>query len=192
MSPTQKKTLGIAIASLAFGCLFFIPLLGAISGIIALVLGIVALVKISHNKDTLKGQGLAISGIVLGIVSIIIVPIIALLAAIAIPNLQRIRGAALNDAFAKASVNNIAAAIEYYAVANEGRYPMLESDLLYSEPPYLSQSFNGKTIHGYNYHLDLDGSSCGVVARPTTCNVTGTKILVFEDGELHEEECSSK
>lgn len=71
----QKKTLGMAIASLVFGCFLLIPLLGLVFSIPAIILGIIALVKIGHNKETLKGSGLAIAGIILGAIGIIIIPI---------------------------------------------------------------------------------------------------------------------
>ena len=67
----KKKTLGLAITSLVFGCLFFIPFLGFLFSLAAIVLGIVALVSMSKSKKTIKGQGLAITGIVLGSIGVI-------------------------------------------------------------------------------------------------------------------------
>ena len=68
----QKKTLGIAVTSLIFGCFYWLPFLGMFCSLIALILGIIALSKISNNKDTLRGRGLAIVGIALGAVVLLL------------------------------------------------------------------------------------------------------------------------
>jgi len=60
MTEVAKKTLGLAVFSLVLGCLFIIPLLGMIFGIAAITLGVIALSKISKDKETLKGNGFAI------------------------------------------------------------------------------------------------------------------------------------
>ncbi|MFA5020198.1 MAG: DUF4190 domain-containing protein [Candidatus Pacearchaeota archaeon] len=58
-----KQTSALAISSLVLSLIFFIPLLS----VVAIILGIVALFKISKNKS-LKGKGFAIAGIVIGVV----------------------------------------------------------------------------------------------------------------------------
>ena len=183
----QQKTCVMAILSLVFGCLFIIPLLGFIFSILALVLGIVAVVKISKKENNLKGEGLAISGIVLGAVGIIIIPIIALLAAIAIPNLLMARRSA-NDAAAKANVRTISTAIETCALVNNGNYPTNGGEIT----QYFSsfESLNNKTVQGYSYFVDLSNNSYKVVAKPETCGTTGTEVVTAEKGGvLQEEEC---
>jgi type IV pilus assembly protein PilA len=80
-----KKTSGLAIASLVLGILGFIT---GITGLIALVLGILALRGINKSSGEVKGKGLAISGIILGIVSSL------LIAFITIPNFLRFQAEA--------------------------------------------------------------------------------------------------
>ncbi|HDN86584.1 MAG TPA: type II secretion system protein, partial [Candidatus Omnitrophica bacterium] len=58
----------------------------------------------------------------------IVVAIIALLAAIAIPNLLRARITA-NESAAQANLRTISTALENYAAANNGSYATDESDL---------------------------------------------------------------
>ena len=181
MSEGQKKTLGLAIASLVCGCLFIIPLLGILLSLTAIILGVIALVKISKDKDNLKGNGLAISGIVLGAVGIIIIPIVSLLAAIAIPNLLRARVSA-NENSAQADVRTIATALETYAAANYGNYPTSEYNLLDAEPPFLTDSYDNKTVNGYDYSLDLRPDNYRITAAPSKCGTTGTKVFVGEMG----------
>ncbi len=178
----KKKTLGLAIASLVFGCLFIFPLLGIVFSLTAVILGIVALTKISKNKETLKGEGLAISGIVLGGIGIVIIPIIAILAAIAIPNLLKARLNA-NDALAGANVKTISVALESYANANNGQYPSDEYALTNANPPYLPNAFGNKTIGGHTYSLNLSTDGYEVSATPEQCATTGIKIFTARTKE---------
>lgn len=182
----KKKTLGMAIASLVFGCLVIFPFLGILFGLTALILGIIALVKISNNKDTLQGGGFAIAGIVLGGIGVIIIPIIALLAAIAIPNVLRARIAA-NEALAESSVRSIVMSIENYALKNNGKYPADESELKGADFSYPAD-YNNKTIQGYIYSLDLGPNGYKVTAEPAECGSTGKKIFTGETKEEFSEQ----
>jgi hypothetical protein len=80
---------GLAVASLVMGCLVLIPILGLVFSLLAIIFGVVALTKISNNAAALKGKGLAISGIILGGFGIVVIPIISIMLAIAIPNFLR-------------------------------------------------------------------------------------------------------
>ncbi|MBR9703770.1 DUF4190 domain-containing protein [Candidatus Pacearchaeota archaeon] len=60
---------GLAIASLILGLVSFIPLVGALLGTIAFILGTVALFQI--KKSRIGGRGFAIAGIILGFVGVL-------------------------------------------------------------------------------------------------------------------------
>lgn len=62
----SSKNSGFAIASLVLGLLFFLPF----ANILAIVFGFIALNQI--KKNNLSGKGMAITGIVLGILGIFI------------------------------------------------------------------------------------------------------------------------
>ena len=64
----NKPKSGTAIASLILGIVSFIPLVGVLLGILATILGAVALSSI--EKQSVGGKGLATTGIVLGILGI--------------------------------------------------------------------------------------------------------------------------
>jgi len=183
----KQKTHGLAIASLVLGCLFLIPFLGILFSLLAIIFGIIALVTISNNKQAYKGNGLAITGLVLGVIGIIIIPIIAMLAAIAIPNVLRARVSA-NEASAQATIHTIATAAISYSAEN-GKYPEKDSDLAYANPPYLSQSYDNRTVNGYTYSVRFAPDSYAIVATPETCYTTGTKIFTMKDGEVSESKC---
>lgn len=186
MTEMQKKTLGMAVLSLVLGCLFIIPLLGMLFSLLAIIFGIIALVKISNNKETLKGNGLAIGGIALGALGIVIIPILALLAAIAIPNLIRAR-LATNEAAAKATVTTLSTGIEAYAAGNNGQYPLSVSQL--EQAKYIPDGFTKNRL-GYTYSLNLDSNGYQIIANPDACMVTGTKVFsVQAKGSLSEKDC---
>jgi type II secretory pathway pseudopilin PulG len=88
---SMSKTSGMAIASLILGIL---GLLFFLLGIAGLILGIIALNKIRQSAGALRGSGLAIGGIITGSFSIFFIPIIGILAAIAIPNFLKFQAKA--------------------------------------------------------------------------------------------------
>ena len=94
-----------AILSLVCGLLIFVPL--AFIG--AIVFGHMALSEIKKSAGRLKGEGMAIAGLVLGYMWVAGIPIILIIAAIAIPNLLRARMAA-NESSAVASLRTLTVA----------------------------------------------------------------------------------
>lgn len=105
-----QETSGKAIGSLICGLLFFIPF----CFIVAIVLGHLALSDIKKSAGRLKGQGLAITGLVFGYGWVLFIPIVLIIAAIAIPNLLRARMAA-NEASAVGTLRTYNSAIVAYA-----------------------------------------------------------------------------
>ena len=65
--PMQQHTSGKAVAALVLGIsAMCIPLVGLITGILAVVFGILAIKEVDANPQGVKGKGMAITGIVLG------------------------------------------------------------------------------------------------------------------------------
>jgi len=121
VGPTQ--TSGKAIASLVCGIfLFFFP-----TAIAAIILGHLSHSDIRKARGRLTGHGLATAGLVLGYMGIAVIPVVLILAAIAIPNLLRARMAA-NEASAVGSLRTIVTAeISYQDEYSNGYAPSLES-----------------------------------------------------------------
>jgi len=117
---------GYAIASLVLGILS-LPTIGLllVGAMTSVVLGVVALVKASREPEEYGGKGLAITGIVLSAVSILIIPFIGIVAAIAIPSLLRARISA-NEAAALGDVRDVIMAEAQYQSANAGYFDRLE------------------------------------------------------------------
>jgi type IV pilus assembly protein PilA len=113
----------------------------------------------------------------------IVVAIIALLAAIAIPNLLRARLNA-NEARAKATLHGLVIAIEGYA-AQEGIYPENEANLTNLTPPYLNVPTCNRTVAGYTVNCSsMDTTGYNISATPQVCNTTGTKTWTVTTGNI--------
>ncbi|MFC1514770.1 type IV pilin protein [Candidatus Omnitrophota bacterium] len=113
----------------------------------------------------------------------IVVAIIALLAAIAIPNLLRARLNA-NDAASKATLQALATAFESYGAAN-GVYPSSIANLTGATPPYLNEDLTNGTYQGYNITCSQNNSSgYNCTATAVTCNVTGSKNYTVTTGNV--------
>jgi len=94
-----------------------------------------------------------------------------------------------NEATAKANIRAISAAFEVYATVNWDVYPQDESALINSG--YLKDSYNGKTIQGYNYSLDSNFQGYTIIASPSQCGTTGIKVFeITTDGVMQERECN--
>jgi len=111
----------------------------------------------------------------------IVVAIIALLAAIAIPNLLRARLSA-NDALAKATVRSISTAAESFGTGNNGNYPTTITSLTGATPPYLNTAYCGSTLSGYVYGCTFTSSAYTVTATPVTVGSSGTTTYTITTG----------
>lgn len=168
----------------ALGILMMVPVANII------MMGVLAFkewpVQAEHKGAKAQSSGLPAPAIVV-IVVVAMVPVLALLAAIAIPNFLRARLTA-NEAYAQASVKTIATAIETYRASNNGQYPISEYDLVSGN--YLSDSFDKETKNGYTYSVGLDRDNYEITATPQACGSTGTRVfMVSKDGNISEKKC---
>jgi len=122
-----QETSGKATASLICGIIAYI-ILPFFAAIPAIILGHLALSDIKKRAGHLKGNGLAIAGMVMGYAQIVLLPVILIIAAIAIPNLLRARMAA-NEASTVASLRTYNSAMVIYAIQcpNVGYPPSVQS-----------------------------------------------------------------
>jgi type IV pilus assembly protein PilA len=112
----------------------------------------------------------------------IVVAIIALLAAIAIPNLLRAKISA-NDALAKSTLRSLSTASETFATANTGNYPADIASLTNATPPYLNVNYcTGNAISGFTYGCTMGAGSYTFVASPVTPGTSGTTIWTISTG----------
>ena len=112
----------------------------------------------------------------------IVVAIIALLAAIAIPNLLRAKMTS-NDALAKATLRAISTAAESYGTANNGNFPVDETSLVGATPPYLNTAYCAKSpIAGYNYGCTMTSAGYSITGTPISIGSTGSTVYTITTG----------
>ncbi len=113
----------------------------------------------------------------------IVVAIIALLAAIAIPNLLRARIAA-NDALARGTLRSMSTAAESFATANNGNYPTTITVLTTgSTPPFLQKDYCVvPTQAGFNYTCSFNTSYYTFTAAPAVLGTSGTTTYTISTG----------
>jgi type IV pilus assembly protein PilA len=113
----------------------------------------------------------------------IVVAIIALLAAIAIPNLLRAKMSA-NDALAKATLRSLSTSSESFATANNGTYPGDITSLTGATPPYLNQNYcqTGTVFSGFEYTCNWGPSTYSFVAVPDVVGTSGTQTYTISTG----------
>jgi Domain of unknown function (DUF4190) len=97
-------------------------------GIAALILGIVALVQIADPQRHLAGKGMALAGTILGGLSIVMLPILALLAGILLPALGAARTAAM-DAKDMSNIRQIGIGMIAYAYDHNDVLPEHPRDI---------------------------------------------------------------
>jgi prepilin-type N-terminal cleavage/methylation domain-containing protein len=111
----------------------------------------------------------------------IVVAIIALLAAIAIPNLLRAKISA-NDALAKGKLRTLSTASETFATTQAGNYPGAIASLTGATPPFLSENPCGQTLSGYTYSCTFAAGAYTFIATPVTVGTSGTTTYTMTTG----------
>ncbi len=113
----------------------------------------------------------------------IVVAIIALLAAIAIPNLLRAKLSA-NDALAKGTLRSHSTAAETFATSNNGNYPSSITALTGATPPYVNSTPCGTTSAGFVYTCTLTTGGYTFIAGPSTVGTSGTTLFTMSTGGI--------
>lgn len=114
----------------------------------------------------------------------IVVAIIALLAAIAIPNLLRAKISA-NDALAKSTLRTLSTASETYFTANNGSYPGdITSLTTGATPPYIHTAYCNTTVSGYQFTCAMNASTYTFTATPSAVGTTGTTVYTMSTGGI--------
>jgi len=183
-APTDPnaRTDGKAVASLILGILS-LTIFSIFAGIPAVILGHVSRSNIKKSLGKLKGEGMALAGLIMGYVSFLAIPFILIIAAIAIPNLLRARISA-NEAAAVGALRTInTAAITYYSRNEERGYPSELKQMAGSgEDELITQELADGTKNGYGFVYtpqDNDGNQVPdgyfVVATPINPGATGVR-----------------
>ncbi len=171
-APTaHAKTSGLAIASFVLALLS--PFTCILAGIPAVILGIVALLKIDKSAGQLKGKGLAVAGIAIPPASL---PIVALLLGIMMPALARTRQIA-HRMVCGTNMSGLGKAMLIYANDYDDKLPTPSKwcDLLvkYAEVNPTSFRCKGTPEGPCNYAMNRNVEILGTNAPPDV-------VLLFE------------
>ncbi|MBU2541032.1 MAG: type II secretion system GspH family protein [Candidatus Omnitrophica bacterium] len=109
----------------------------------------------------------------------IVVAIIALLAAIAIPNLLRARLNA-NESASIAAMQTLSTAAQSYRSANPS-YPTNLAALSNATPPYIDSVLAGGTKSGYAFILTGTTNAFTATAAPSTVGTTGNRYFFVDE-----------
>ena len=159
---------GLATTSLVLGILSLVLcILGPLFGIPAVICGHKAMGRIKRSGGALGGHGLALGGLITGYISLAMIPILGLLAAIAVPNFVKAR----NTAFMHGCVNNlrmIDAAKQQWQLEKgaDATSTPTETDII----PYLGRGTSPQQMlicpAGGTYEIN-------VLTNPPTCTIKG-------------------
>ena len=108
----------------------------------------------------------------------IVVAIIALLAAIAIPNLLRAKLAA-NESAAMAALKTVATAAHTFRSAGN-TYPTTLGDLGNATPPYIDDVLAGGSKQGYTFDLTGNATAFEATADPQNPGVSGNRYFFVD------------
>jgi hypothetical protein len=138
-----------------------------IAGIPAIVCGHTALSRIKRSGGVLQGNGLAIGGLVSGYLSIALIPLIGMLAAIAIPNFVQARHGAMTNVCIN-NLRRIDGAKQTWALENK------KDD---SQTPS-SEELDKYLDHGFNALVCPAGGrySINPIGQKPTCSIPGHQL----------------
>jgi competence protein ComGC len=110
-APAKSETDLKAVLSLVLGVLSFV--LSVFSGIPAVILGHLSRASIRKSGGRLKGEGMALGGLIMGYISVFLVPVLLMIVSLAIPNYFR-ASIVSNEANALKTVTMINTAVASY------------------------------------------------------------------------------
>jgi hypothetical protein len=169
---TPSKTSGLAVSSLVLGVLGVFTC--GITALIGLILGIIAMVKVSNSRGALRGNGIALAGIIVSGIFLLMIPIFA---AMLLPALA----AAKQKAQAINCVSNekqLALAVKIYSNDNTNHFPPATTwcDVIKtsvgSERVFKCVAANSSSRCDYAFNARLDGLDESKIAPNT--------VMIFE------------
>jgi len=177
------QTSGKAVTSLVCGLfLFAFPL-----SILAIIFGHLAVSEIRKSAGRLRGEGMAIAGLILGYVGPAVIPVVLIIAAIAIPNLLRARMAA-NEAAAIRSVGVLVVSeVSYSSSHPDAGYTCSLTDL--ADAGLIDKRLASGQAYGYVFELLRCHAGAGsranatyqVVAYPVVRDQSGRRSFCSDE-----------
>lgn len=174
---SEARTDGKAIWSLVLGILSLVCF-SILAGIPAVVLGHLSRSAIRNSMGRLKGEGMALAGLIMGYISFAL-PFILILASIMIPSLLRARQVA-NEAGAIASLRAINTAETTFLSSKGSGYGDLQALV---SAGLLDPSFS-ETKAGYRFSIDASNSGYTAVATRASNNTARYEYFSTSDAVI--------
>ena len=160
LAPAPPKHSGLAIWSLVCGILAIVlsvACIGPLFSIPAVICGHLAYGRIRRSAGALSGEGLALGGLITGYVGIALIPIIGLMAAIAIPNFVKARTTAQMNACIS-NLQQIDGAKQKWAMDHQKE--ATDTPTAQDLAPYLKQGFGAlRCPAGGTYTINAVGKN---------------------------------
>lgn len=180
--PQEGQKKGLAISSLVLGIIGFMTFgLIGFGAVVGIILAVVAMGKVKREPWKYGGHGIATAGLVLNIVSLVSVVPIAIIAAIAIPNLLASRIAA-NEAAAIATLRTVGSAQATYQAMYQ-KFGTLE-ELAAAE--LIDPRVAGGSRSGYRFTLEItngvdNSEGFELVAVPMSYKSSGRRSFYLNE-----------
>jgi len=175
-----KENCGLATASLVLGILAFVTCITSLPG---LILGIIALSKISKSQGRLKGQGRALAGTILSGLAVVMIPFVAIFAAILFPVFHQARGKA-QQATCLANMKQLNLGVLMFAEDHQGKLPDADRwadeimPYVHNKKIFLCPRQREKdAISGYAFNRALSGRNLAEINDPAQL------VLIFESDQ---------
>jgi hypothetical protein len=158
----RPQNSGLAVASLVLGLVGIVFCFGPLTGIPAVICGHKAQSQIKHSGGTMTGGGMALAGLITGYISIAMIVVIAMLAAIAIPNFVRARQHALESS-CRSNMRSIQAAKDVWMVEKRKDQNAIPSeDDLFGPTKYIPEKPTCPSQGVYSLNAAGEQPSCSV------------------------------
>lgn len=168
-APAPARTSGLAVTSLILGLLGFCGL----TAIVGLILGIIAMVRISKSEGRLKGQGLAIAGVIISAVFLLLLP------ALVLPGVKKAKSQVLGIA-CMGNAQQINLAIIMHTQANTNTFPpaatwcdAIQGNLVLTNAFQCLAADKTHRCH-YAFNAKLNGLSMDEIKNPAQT------VMIFE------------
>jgi len=175
--PAEPKNCSLAVWSLVLGILAIVLVcIGPLFAIPAVICGHMAHSRIKRSAGALTGGGLALGGLITGYLSLALIPIIGMMAAIAIPNFVKARSTAQMN-MCISNLRQIDGAKQQWALENKKQ--TTDTPTAQELDTYLHRSFTTlKCPAGGVYTINAVGEkpTCSISQHDLSGTTTGNSL----------------
>ncbi len=175
-----------AITSMVLGMLSISILLSVFAGIPAVILGHLSKASIRRSNGRLKGEGMATAGLIMGYISLFLLPVFAGVVFVAVPNLFRTKIVS-NESTAVTTLKTIHVAAASYQVEHGSYPPSLQELNSSSLVPLDGQLASNGVQSGYQFSYKATQKGYVIHADPVFIHTGQQHFFMDETGVIRSE-----